>query len=203
MNRRDWFAFDRTDRWGFGLLLALVVVVTAATRVVAPIIEWVRGEDLAVPFFSDVDIPALAAAGLGHSQASYSLLIPDASGRQRWLDLLPGVGYGVLVCAVVWLLFRLMVDIGRGEPFAPGNVRRLRLLAGVLLVGWTVLYFVEATCSLAILDQVDLQAAGVEGGPRAVLSLPIAPFIAGMAVALVAEAFKAGSRLKDDVEGLV
>lgn len=201
--RRDWFRFDRADQWSFALLLGLGVVVSLVAWLIAPVVGWVQGDPLRVPFFSEVEVPGLAAAGIGHTEADYSLLLSDPTTRQRVLDLVPGVVYLLLVATVAWLLLRVMLTIGRGEPFAPANVRRLRALALVLMVGWTVAYFTEATCTFAILADVDLEAAGVEGGPRAALTLPVLPFVVGLATAMVAEAFKAGARLQDDVEGLV
>lgn len=201
--RRDWFRFDRADQWGLALLLALGVAVGVVAWLLAPIIGWAQGDPLAVPFFSEVEVPGLAAAGIGHSEADYSLLLSDPSTGQRMFDLVPGVVYLLLVSAVAWLLLRVMLTIGRGEPFDPANVRRLRVLALVLMAGWTVAYFVEATCTFAILADVDLESAGVEGGPRAALTLPVVPFVTGLITAMVAEAFKAGTRLQDDVDGLV
>lgn len=197
--RRDFWAFGRSDRWGLGLLLALGVTATLSVKVVVPILDWVRGEDLAVPYFSRVDVPGLSA-GLGHTQADYQILIPDPTARQRLLDLIPGLGYAVLVAAIAWLVLGLVRTIGRAQPFAAANVRRLRTLALLLMVGWSVLYFAEASCSLAILTDEDL---GVDGGPRAILQLPVVPFAVGMVTALLAEAFRVGARLEDDVEGLV
>ncbi len=201
--RRDWFRFDRADQWSFGLLLALGVVATVVVRLVAPVVGWAQGDRLRVPFFSEVEVPGLTAAGIRHSEADYSLLLSDPSTRQRLLDLAPGVGYALLAAVIAWLLLRVMLTIGRGEPFDPANVRRLRALALVLMVGWTVVSFAEATCTFAILADVDLKAAGVDGGPRAALAFPVMPFVVGLATAMVAEAFKAGARLQDDVEGLV
>jgi hypothetical protein len=68
------------------------------------------------------------------------------------------------------------------------------------MIGWTVAYFLDTTCTFAILSDLDL---GVGGGPRTVLTLPVVPFVAGLITAMVAEAFKAGARLQDDVDGLV
>ena len=162
-----------------------------------------KGDPLRVPFFSEVEVPGLAAAGIRHSEADYSLLLPDPSTRQRLLDLAPGVGYVLLAAAIAWLLLRVMLTIGRGEPFDPANVRRLRALALVLVVGWTVVSFAEAAGTVAILADVDLDAAGVGGGPRAALAFPVVPIVVGLATAMVAEAFKAGARLQDDLEGLI
>ena len=128
--RRDWFAFDRSDRWGMGILLALTV--------------------------------ALLATG------------------------------SLLIVAV-------MRTIAAGDPFVAANVRRMRQLAALLLVGPFFAFFLSMSVHGALLGDVDLGGLALS----AVLDIPWAWFVAGMVVALLAEAFKAGSRLRDDVEGLV
>lgn len=197
--RRDWLAFDRSDRVGLALLMVLVALGAAVTWLVRPLVEWAGGDALAVPFFSKVDVPGLAGTGLGHRDAHYDLLVPDPTTRQRLLDLLPGLGYLAIVVVAGYLLLRIMGDIGRGDPFQPHNVRRLRGLAALLALGWPIVFFAELTCRFTILTELDLG----DLGPRAVFDLPVVPVVVGTAIALVAEAFKAGSRLRDDVDGLV
>ncbi len=196
---RDLLAWDRSDRIGLALLLALVAIAAAGTWLIGPIVAWVRGRDLAVPFFSTVDVPGLVGTGLGHGEADYALLLPDPTTRERVLDLLPGLGYLAIVVIGAWLVVRVMTDISRGDPFHPRNVRRLRLIGALLAFGWPVVFFAELTCRFAILTELDLG----DLGPRAAFTIPVLPVVAGMVVALLGEAFKAGSRLRDDVEGLV
>lgn len=197
--RRDWLAFDRSDRVGLALLMVLVALGAAVTWLVRPLVEWAGGDALAVPFFSKVDVPGLAGTGLSHRDAHYDLLVQDPTTRQRLLDLLPGLGYLAIVLVAGYLLLRIMGDIGRGDPFQPHNVRRLRGLAALLALGWPIVFFAELTCRFTILTELDLG----DLGPRAVFDLPVVPVVVGTAIALVAEAFKAGSRLRDDVDGLV
>lgn len=197
--RRDWLAWDRSDRLGFALLLALVTIASVVGWVVGPIAAWVSGDDLRVPFFSRVEVPQLAETGLGHTSADYSLLVPDPTVKQRVLDLLPGLGYLAIITVAAWLLLRIMQDIGGGDPFRPRNVRRLRALAALLAFGWPVVFFAELTCRFTIVTGLDLG----DLSPRVGFTLPVLPFVAGMVAALLGEAFKAGSRLRDDVAGLV
>lgn len=196
---RDLLAWDRSDRIGLVVLLILVAVVAVGTWLVGPIVEWVRGGDLAVPFFSSVDVPGLAGSGLGHGEADYALLLPDPTTRERLLDLLPGLGYLAIVVVGAWLVVRVMTDISRGDLFHLRNVRRLRGIGALLAFGWPVVFFAELTCRFAILAELDLG----DLGPRAAFTIPVLPVVAGMVVALLGEAFKAGNRLRDDVEGLV
>ena len=197
--RRDWLAFDRTDRVGPAALVVLVVLGAVGTWVLAPLAGWTSGDALRVPFFSEVEVPGLDGTGLGHRDAGYDLVVPDPTSGQRLLDLLPGLGYVVIVALAGYLVLRVMGDIGRGDPFRPANVRRLRMLAALLAFGWPVVFFAEMTCRFTILTGLDLG----DLGPRAVIALPLPIMLVGVVIALVAEAFKAGSRLRDDVDGLV
>ncbi|MEZ5094834.1 MAG: DUF2975 domain-containing protein [Nocardioides sp.] len=196
---RDWLTFDRYDRWGLAGLLGLISVGAVAAYVVAPLARWASGSGLRVPFFSEVDVPALEGTGLRHGLGDYHVVIPDPTAGQRLLDLLPGLGWLALALACCWLVLRVMGDIGRGDPFQPGNVRRLRLLAALLVLGWPVVASLEAMTAFAILAELDLEGVG----PRAAFTFPLLPMLVGVVVALLAEAFKAGSRLRDDVDGLV
>jgi hypothetical protein len=197
--KRDWLAFDRSDRVGLALLMVLVALGAAVTWLVRPLVEWAGGDALAVPFFSKVEVPGLAGTGLGHRGGRYDLLVPDPTTGQRLLDLLPGLGYLAIVVVAGYLLLRIMGDIGRGDPFRPHNVRRLRGLAALVALGWPIVFFAELTCRFTILTGLDLG----DLGPRAAFDLPVVPVLVGTTIALVAEAFKAGSRLRDDVDGLV
>lgn len=197
--RRDWMAFDRTDRWGLAILLGLVVVAAAVVDVVLPLLRWGAGDGIPLPFLSTVTVPELDAAGTSYGVASYDVTLADPSPAQRVLDLLPGLLTFGLIAAGCWLIIAVMATIASGDPFVAANVRRLRLLAALLLIGPMVVLFVDLPVHGALLGSMDL------GGLDPAVSLELAwpSFIAGMVVALLAEAFKAGSRLRDDVEGLV
>jgi hypothetical protein len=197
--RRDLLAFDRYDRWGLAALLGLISVGAVAAAVVGPLTGWIQGRALRVPFFSDIEVPALDGTGLSHGPGDYDVIIHDPTVLQRVLDLLPGLGWLVLVLACCWIVLKVMDDIGRGDPFQPGNVRRLRVLALLLVIGWPVLVSLQVMASLAVTADLGLD----DLGPRAGFTFPFLPVLVGVVVALLAEAFKAGSRLRDDVDGLV
>ncbi|QIM22609.1 DUF2975 domain-containing protein [Phycicoccus sp. HDW14] len=90
-----------------------------------------------------------------------------------------------------------MRDVAAGDPFRPANVTRLRVLAGLVAIALPAVWFGRASVDAAALTRL---------GPDLVvlvLDLPWLPVLAGTFVALLAEAFKLGGRLRDDVEGLV
>ena len=197
--RRDLLAFDRSDYWGLGGLLVLVSVAALGAWLVGPLLAWAAGDAIPLELMSPVAVLELDAAGIRHGLATYDVRIDDPTTGQRLLGLAPGILYVAIVVAVCWLVWRLMRSIASGDPFHPSNVTRLRLVAGLLIVGTAVAFFVEMATRGAltgILDTGDLD-------PAFSLSLPWLAMVTGMVVALLAEAFRAGSRLRDDVEGLV
>ena len=197
--RRDWFAFDRSDRWGLGILLGLVVVLTSFAGVVVPIQRWGAGDGIPLPFLSDVTVPELDAVGTSYGAAAYDVTLADPTVAQRLLDLAPGLLTVALLATGSLLIVAVMRTIAAGDPFVARNVRRLRQLAAVLLVGPFFTFFLSMSAHGALLGDVDLGGLPLS----AHLDIPWAWFIAGLVVALLAEAFKTGSRLRDDVDGLV
>jgi len=197
--RRDWFAFDRSDRWGMGILLALTVVITAATSIMVPVLRWMAGDGIPLPFLSDVTVPELDAVGTSYGAAAYDVTLADPTVAQRLLDLAPGLLTVALLATGSLLIVAVMRTIAAGDPFVAANVRRMRQLAALLLVGPFFAFFLSMSVHGALLGDVDLGGLAL----LAVLDIPWPWFVAGMVVALLAEAFKAGSRLRDDVDGLV
>lgn len=197
--RGDWFAFDRADRWGLAMLLALVVLLTSFASIVVPILRWVDGDGIPLPFLSGVTVPELDAVGTSYGLAAYDVTLADPTVGQRLLDLAPGVLSVGLIATGCVVIIGVMRTIAAGDPFVAGNVRRMRQLAALLLVGPFFTFFLSMSAHGALLGDVDLGSLPL----TARLDIPWAWFIAGMVVALLAEAFKAGSRLRDDVDGLV
>ncbi len=197
--RRDWLTFDRSDRWGLAGLLLLAALAALVGWVVGPLVDWAEGRALPLEVFSEVSVPALDATGVSHGLGSYDVYLEDPTAGQRLLSLLPGLLWLGLVVTGCLLVFRVMRSIAAGDPFEPANVRRLRILAGVLVLGAPVAFFTELSIQGGLIGQVDLGALA----PGFTFSPPWLAMIGGMVVALLAEAFKAGSRLREDVEGLV
>jgi len=196
---RDLWAFGRSDRWGLVVLLALVVAGTAASQLVGPLVRWVRGDAMTVPYAADVTVPSLDATGVRYAGGSVDLSVPDPSVGQRVLDLVPGALLTVVVSVGCWLVLRVMWDVAAGDPFRTRNVRRLRVLAFVIAIGIPLVWFARVPIDLALMAGLDLGS----GAPATILRIPWEPVVIGSVVALVAEAFRTGARLRDDVEGLV
>lgn len=197
--RRDLLAFDRSDRWGLVGLLGVVSLAAVWAWLVGPIVAWARGDAIPVELTGPVSVPELEAIGLRPGPGTYDVLIEDPGAGHRLLALAPGVLHVVIVVGTCWVVWRLMGSIAAGDPFHPCNVTRLRVVAGLLVLGTAVTYLLDLVARGALTSTIDT------GDPvvGVFLSIPWLPMVTGMVAALLAEAFKAGSRLRDDVEGLV
>ena len=172
--KRDWLAFDRTDRIGLTILLGAVGAGTLLSTVGASVQRWIAGDPIPLPLSTTITVPELDRAGVHYGTGDYAIDFSDAGIGARVLDLLPGVLTSAVVIGCIILFLRFMVPVGAGQPFAPA-------IDGSLI------------------GSMDL--GGLE--PGFTLSLPWLPMTLGLVAALLAEAFKVGSRLSDDVEGLV
>lgn len=198
-SKRDLLAFDRSDR--IGLLVTIWVAVGLAFVALAyqPVARWVRGAAVEVPFTSRVTVPELDRVGTTYGAAEYAVRIAHPRAVDYALTLLPGLLALALFVAGALVVQRIARTIGSGDPFAARQVRRLRLLAGLLLVGAPAYALVNLASTGALLSRAEL--GGLD--PALIFPFPLAAMAAGLVLALLAEAFKTGTDLRDDVEGLV
>lgn len=196
---KDRMAFDRSDHIGLRIILWGIFGVVLGGLVLGPVSAWVSGGPLGVPFVSDITVPALERVGTEYGQGDYLVEVTDLSTLDYVVALVPGLLALALVGAGVLLVQRVARDIAAGTPFVAAQVTRLRWLAGILLVGAPLVTVLQLAADGFVLGQQDLGGLG----PVASLDLPLLPMAAGLVLALLAEAFKAGGRLQDDVEGLV
>ena len=107
----------------------------------------------------------------------------------------------VLFVIGLWLLRGVAGSVRKGDPFAPVNVRRLRGIGALLVVGSLVLAFVEMSLRQALYHRLPTPPFGnlvTEG-----LSIHGNAFIAGLGVFVLAEVFAHGVRLREDVEATI
>ncbi|WP_281965001.1 DUF2975 domain-containing protein [Serinicoccus marinus] len=190
----DWARFDRADEIATGFLLWLVVGISAAYAVFVGL-DWILRRQVTL-----VDVPlevADGAAGTGRvvGMPQGDVLVEDVAVGEFALLMTPML---IGIAATVWgavLLTRLLHDLGRGEPFSRTSVRRLRLLALLLVVVpiGTDLFLSIATSQ--ILGARDASAFAFE--------VSFGPVVTGLLVAAVAQAFASGAKLRADVDGLV
>lgn len=197
--RRDWMVFDAWDRAGLRSLIILGVFVTVGYALLRPAWDWANGSPVRVPYSGEVSVSGLKGTDVTVGEASFDLIVPEPSGMQRMLDALPDLLEGGVALFVLVLLYRVLGDIARGEPFARRNVARLRLIAFAIALGWSAAGVTAASVNLPILGAADIGDLPL----ASTWTIPVLPLGIGMVVALLAEAFKIGAGLRDDVDELV
>jgi len=123
--------------------------------------------------------------------------VEDASAeQQRWAaarDLAPVA----LVLAAVWLLRGVLRSVRDRDPFTETNVKRLRALALVVLIGVPIADLIRSLCESELASSAGLESIGTD------LTIPGNAMLGGLAIFVLAEVFATGVRLRDDLEGTV
>ena len=192
---RDRLRFDRADRITTVVLLWFAVGTTAAYPLFVAL-DWALRRRVTVTGVPvEVDPGAAGAGEVVSGLVEADVLVGGVSGGHLALILLAPV---LTAAAAVWgavLLSRFLRDLAGGRPFARANVTRLRVIALLLMLVPLLGGGLYGVARAIVLDQA--------GAASFVFSFTPAWLVAGLLVAAVAQAFAAGSRLQDDVDGLV
>jgi len=195
-------------------LLAAATVLTAVTLVALPMLgpgglEVMGGPLLTVDATLSEPVAGLPSLedggsfGAGDSVELGGLPVVTAtvfspSWDQR-LGLVGGrlVG-GLTALGVLALLWRISRSLRRGEVFTRQNARRLSAVALIVGIGGTAAQLLTAFGTVRVLD-----AELVRGSVTPVFELSFLPLFAALGVGVLAEVFRQGTALREDVEGLV
>ena len=96
------------------------------------------------------------------------------------------------------LLLKVVRSLRRDEVFARVNARRLTRLAVVLGVGGTTARLLTAFGTVRVLD-----SEFIRGSATPVFGLSFLPLLGALGVGVLAEVFRQGAALREDVQGLV
>jgi hypothetical protein len=107
----------------------------------------------------------------------------------------------LLVAAVLWLLRGLARSVRHGDPFSAANVRRLRQLGLLFLLGYPAMVILTRLLQDWLVTTLPVLPLGGIGTTLDVIS-PIA-LLAGLVMFFLAEVFAHGLRLREDVEGTI
>jgi hypothetical protein len=129
---------------------------------------------------------------------SGTVLVQDPTATQYGWAAVPMVLLLVLAVVATRLLLGVARSLRTGDPFTTDNAGRLTTLAILVVVGGTFLPVFQSIGHDAVLDPLLADAPG--GGT---LDLQVWPVLTGMLVFFLAEVFRRGARLREDVEGLV
>jgi hypothetical protein len=191
---------------GFYLVTALLALVAAVgLLVIANTLGGaLNGGDL--PFGSLSVGASLDPSQLGplprgvevHQEARIQAELTAPTAAQSLLAAATQVGPFVLLVAALWLLRGLARSVRERSPFGPANVRRLRWLGFLLLLGTPAVEIVNWTLRLALGNTDPLSELSTTG-----FSLSVTPLIAGLGALLLAEVFAQGVRFREDSEATI
>jgi len=100
-----------------------------------------------------------------------------------------------------WLLRRLLLSIADADPFQPGNARRIAEIAALVVVAGSASQLLPGLAGAMVLDRLGLGPSSPVAPLQAAIGL--APILAALVLLALAEAFRRGSELARDTEGLV
>ena len=187
-----------------GLLLAAVV---AATVAVVDLVRAVAspGATLAVTLAEGTRTPSLDGLPAGTSVDLLAETVElSVDTLPLGLRLFAAAGPALLLLSVAagaWCLAGLVHSVRDGRPFDRRNPARLAGAAVAVLAGGLLAPVVRDLAGIAVLEHTDLVGPG---SPFAVAaSLSFAPVLGAVLLLTVAEAFRRGAALSDEVEGMV
>jgi hypothetical protein len=128
--------------------------------------------------------------------AQVVLWAPDL--RQRLAFGATPVFGGLLTIAVLFLLLRITQTLREGDPFVPSNARRLYLIAALVGIGGQATALLTTWGRLGVMHHPEVAPYVVADASTTFL-----PLLAGLGIAVAAEVFRQGTRLRAEVEGLV
>ncbi len=117
-----------------------------------------------------------------------------------WLQcLLPTVLLALAVTVTGFLLLRILYETDAGQPFFDSSARRLRTISAVIAVAAIAVPIASAIADDAVLATARprLQSDGPD------FSVIATWLVVALVVRVVAEAFRIGTQLRDETEGLV
>lgn len=105
---------------------------------------------------------------------------------------------GLLTVAVLALLLLIVRTLRRGDPFVPGNARRLYLIAALVGIGGEAAAALRAWGEAGVLAHAAVAPYVLQG-----THIGLVPLAVGLGIAVTAEVFRQGAELRAEVEGLV
>lgn len=194
--------FDKADfEWSY-LAIGLGALATLLFAVIIPVINWLSGATFTSQLLVFDYLPVNAELQQDVRLDADTLLVelPHASTATWLAQIGRGVLFTVVVLAVLHHLWRFMRSVAEGSPFTETNVRRLQIMAWILIIAPMVGLLVEAVYNGHLLS------LAFEHGFTWVVNISNATYVVagfGVLLALIAEVFRRGVRLEGDVDGLV
>lgn len=184
-------------------LLALGAVIIPIVSVIPPVVAWIRGSPLR--WETDTARSGELPGSLVRAQDGAALHwdgvirydVPNPSGIDHVLALLPTAIGGALVGLALLVLFRVVGAAQSGTPFIPTSIIGLRLLAAICVTGALIVPFLTMVADTRFVGRV------TTGSVPTSYAVSFAWLVGGLVILALASVFQHGSRLEAEVEGLV
>ncbi|WP_395292334.1 DUF2975 domain-containing protein [Kitasatospora hibisci] len=202
MNDTTWWtrATDHILELALGLALLLVGLVRILLPILGVATPFGPGDtrevrvDGAARLPGDMSAGAVTLRGSDHAELAFT----DPGLGQRLLLALPAVVSGLLIVAILTVLLRVARTFRDGDFFVPQNTRRITAVAAALTLLGTVVPLLEMMTTNLLARELPMADAITPAHGFAVQ-----PVFLALLVGAAAEAFRAGTRLRADTEGLV
>jgi hypothetical protein len=198
-----------------GVLLAIIGVALVIGQLTQPggVVEVLIDEQAlrlsdveGLPDGTSLRIPegtsGTASAGSGGGTVTLALEVAQLPPWLRALTELPWAVSGIATLVGAIVLRKVLLEVAAGRPFAARNPNRLRILAAIALVVAVVPGQLASLATVLTLDHLDAAGPASPLGFQ-ILELSVSPFFLAAALLVVAQVFKHGQALTDDIEGLV
>ena len=187
--------------------LTTVMLILSSVFAVWITVQAIAGErdDVLFDASATLDQKLLPDGVYATSEQDTGIAIKDPTVREQRLgaaaDLLPLV----LIIALLWFLRGIARSVRDGDPFTATNVRRLRAIGGLLILGFVAAHFAEAVVQDALLEPYSrARDAFDEPGLRpANDGFPAAALLFGLGVIVLAQVFAHGVALREDVDATI
>jgi hypothetical protein len=201
---------SRAARIGYGLVTFVLVITVAFTALqVVSIGVGVARDGRSLLWGSTLQVPAtinpesirLPAGVRPNSWPKVSLQVKHPTTKQMLLRSLIDLSQALLFVPGAWLMWGLASSVRRGDPFGPENVRRLRGLGWILVVGAPLVELLNTSLRESLYNALPPNRFGDIG--VAGFTPPGNAMLAGLAAFILAEVFAHGVRLREDVEATI
>jgi hypothetical protein len=147
---------------------------------------------LAVQAFAPALTPHLKPGAAFGGADTLFVYVAKPTNHQRTLDALTRYPLAVGSFVVFFLLWRLVAKARYAEPFTAGTVRRMRLLAGLVLVGGLLADIVTSHARDALVHTLaDSKVWAADADPRFSWLLPGLALLAGAEIVRIGQQMRA------------
>jgi hypothetical protein len=173
-----------------------------------PVIQW-EAERVRVPIQDRCDLTPLPAAADGRTGYTGACEAEIAiGGRPGWsaplrepLFAISRIGVPLLVLVILALLLRIVRSVRDRDPFTLANARRMTIMGVLIALGGPTMQIARTIAEMNAYDRIEKLAPDLL--TERAFELSFLPLGAGMLLIGLAELFRQGARLREDVEGLV